>query len=78
MGLGFLHLKRGTFRYIDRIGPAAIVSQLEKLVFEFGERFQPCPIFHRLVDADERIYDRYVGESQDEQEPTKEEPGAVT
>ena len=78
MGLGFPPFEGGPFRYIDRIGPAAIVSQLENLFSDSVSASSPVQIFHRLVDADERIYDCYVGESQDEKEPTKEEPGAVT
>ncbi len=41
-GIGFPPFRGGPFRYIDSIGPAALVSQLEDLNSRFPGRFEPA------------------------------------
>ena len=46
-GLGFPPIFGGPFRYIDRFGTDAVVSQLKSLEDQFGERFTPAQL---LID----------------------------
>ncbi|CAN5613418.1 fatty acid oxidation complex subunit alpha FadJ [soil metagenome] len=41
-GIGFPPFRGGPFRYVDSIGPAALVSQLEELNSRFPGRFDPA------------------------------------
>lgn len=41
-GLGFPPFLGGPFHYIDRLGAAALVAELEQLAGRHGERFTPC------------------------------------
>ncbi len=41
-GLGFPPFLGGPFHYIDSLGAAAVVAELEQLAQRFGERFTPC------------------------------------
>lgn len=47
MGTGFAPFRGGPLRYADLLGPAAIVSALEKLQAIHGDRFTPAP---RLIE----------------------------
>lgn len=48
-GTGFPQEKGGPLHYADQIGVDAVLSSLEKLKEEHGERFWPAPMLKRMV-----------------------------
>lgn len=48
-GLGFPPFLGGPFRYVDRLGAAAVVNELERLKGLFGIRFEPAPILVEMA-----------------------------
>lgn len=53
-GLGFPPHSGGPFRYVDRLGAAAVVARLEALAERHGPRFTPAPIlrvFDHIISA---------------------------
>ncbi len=50
-GVGFPQDKGGILRYADEIGLDHVLSGLEKLYKEFGDRFWPAPRLRRMVGA---------------------------
>ena len=50
-GVGFPQDKGGPLHYADQIGVDTVLSQLQQLVNEHGERFWPAPILKRMVNA---------------------------
>ncbi|MFL5579181.1 MAG: fatty acid oxidation complex subunit alpha FadJ [Gemmatimonadaceae bacterium] len=55
-GIGFPPFRGGPFRYIDTVGAAEIVRQLEDLNDRFPPRFQPAEILVRMARSGERFY----------------------
>lgn len=55
-GLGFPPFRGGPFRYVDQVGPSAVVSTLRRLADKYGERFEPAPILVDMAKAGKRFY----------------------
>ncbi|MDR3418930.1 MAG: fatty acid oxidation complex subunit alpha FadJ [Nevskia sp.] len=55
-GLGFPPFRGGPFRYVDSIGAAAAVEQLEQLAAVHGPRFAPAPILREMARDGSRFY----------------------
>lgn len=49
-GIGFPPFLGGPFRYMDSQGLETIVSKLEKLASERGERYTPAPLLKQMVE----------------------------
>ena len=43
-GIGFPPFTGGPFRYVDSVGSAKYVDQLNRLADQHGERFKPAPL----------------------------------
>jgi 3-hydroxyacyl-CoA dehydrogenase/enoyl-CoA hydratase/3-hydroxybutyryl-CoA epimerase len=55
-GIGFPPFRGGPFRYVDAIGAARVVQQLEELDARFPNRFEPAPLLRRLAAERGRFY----------------------
>jgi 3-hydroxyacyl-CoA dehydrogenase / enoyl-CoA hydratase / 3-hydroxybutyryl-CoA epimerase len=55
-GIGFPPFRGGPFRYIDTVGAATIVQQLEELNDRFPPRFQPADFLVDLARKNGRLY----------------------
>ena len=55
-GIGFPPFRGGPFRYVDSIGVATIVEQLEGLDIRFPGRFNPAGVLLERARAHERFY----------------------
>ncbi|HJR63356.1 MAG TPA: fatty acid oxidation complex subunit alpha FadJ [Gemmatimonadaceae bacterium] len=57
-GIGFPPFRGGPFRYIDTIGPAVIVHQLEDLHVRYSPRFEPADSLVQMARQGKRYYPR--------------------
>ena len=55
MGLGFPPFRGGPFWWIDRVGPAEIVAELDALAEVYGERFRAAEILREHAATGERF-----------------------
>jgi 3-hydroxyacyl-CoA dehydrogenase/enoyl-CoA hydratase/3-hydroxybutyryl-CoA epimerase len=55
-GIGFPPFRGGPFRYMDSVGIAQIVAQMEQAAQQFGERFAPCTLLREYAQAENRFY----------------------
>jgi 3-hydroxyacyl-CoA dehydrogenase/enoyl-CoA hydratase/3-hydroxybutyryl-CoA epimerase len=55
-GIGYPAFRGGPLRYLDTIGPARAVQELQRLEQSWGERFRPAPLLVRLADAGEQFH----------------------
>jgi 3-hydroxyacyl-CoA dehydrogenase/enoyl-CoA hydratase/3-hydroxybutyryl-CoA epimerase len=55
MGLGFPPFRGGPFRWVDRLGAAAVVERLHELAKLHGNRFAPAPRLIEMADKGERF-----------------------
>ncbi len=55
-GIGFPPFRGGPFRYIDAVGAAVIVRQLEALNAAYPGRFAPCALLVRMATEGARFY----------------------
>ncbi|MEP7345359.1 MAG: fatty acid oxidation complex subunit alpha FadJ [Gemmatimonadaceae bacterium] len=55
-GIGYPPFRGGPFRYLDALGAARAVEQLEELNFRFSPRFAPCDLLLRMAARGERFY----------------------
>ncbi|RUO65694.1 3-hydroxyacyl-CoA dehydrogenase / enoyl-CoA hydratase / 3-hydroxybutyryl-CoA epimerase [Pseudidiomarina planktonica] len=56
-GIGFPPFRGGPFRYMDAQGVANIVSELQKLEQQQGERYKPAPALVKMAEAGESYYE---------------------
>ncbi|WP_448210884.1 fatty acid oxidation complex subunit alpha FadJ [Colwellia sp. MEBiC06753] len=56
-GIGFPPFLGGPYRYIDKIGAAEIVSQLNQWTQQYGERFAPCQALITMADNNKSCYE---------------------
>lgn len=56
-GIGFPPFLGGPFNYIDKIGAVEVVSKLNYMSREFGERFTPCDALVEMAEQGNRYYD---------------------
>ncbi len=56
MGIGFPPFEGGPFKYMDRIGLAAVVERLHRLEQKHGKRFRPCTLLVEMGRANGRFY----------------------
>ena len=57
-GLGFPPFLGGPFRYMDSLGVENVVSKLQALQFEHGDRFTPAPLLLELTEKKRAFYDQ--------------------
>lgn len=57
LGLGFPAYLGGPFRYIDRVGASAVLSELSRLQEKNGPRFTPAPLLRDMAAEGSRFYD---------------------
>ncbi len=55
-GIGFPPFRGGPFRYIDAVGAADVVKQLEALNAQHPGRFEPCALLVRMAKDGARFY----------------------
>lgn len=55
-GIGFPPFRGGPFRYVDTVGAARIVEQLEALQARFGTRFAPAAVLVESARGHRRFY----------------------
>ena len=55
-GFGFPPFRGGPFRYMDTLGVAEVVRQLDELKARFGSRFIPADLLVRMARSGERFY----------------------
>ncbi len=55
-GIGFPPFRGGPFRYIDAVGAAEVVRQLEELDARFPRRFSPAPLLERMAHSGARFH----------------------
>ena len=55
-GIGFPPFLGGPFRYMDKLGAAAVVSKLDALKAELGERFEAAPRLRAMAEHGEQFY----------------------
>lgn len=55
-GIGYPPFRGGPLRYIDDLGPAAVVATLRALEQQVGPRFQPAASLVRMAEQGERFY----------------------
>ena len=55
-GIGFPAFRGGPFRYIDRVGAAAVVSTLDELEREFPGRYEAAASLREMAEQGERFY----------------------
>ena len=55
-GIGFPPFTGGPFRYVDRLGAAAVVDELERLRGQHGVRFEPAPILRAMAEDGGSFY----------------------
>jgi 3-hydroxyacyl-CoA dehydrogenase/enoyl-CoA hydratase/3-hydroxybutyryl-CoA epimerase len=55
-GIGFPPFRGGPFRYVDSVGAARIVDELEALDDRFPGRFTPAPLLVEQARANKRFY----------------------
>ena len=55
-GLGFPPFRGGPFRYVDSVGAAKIVQQLEGYADNHGKRFEPAPVLRDLAKSGKTFY----------------------
>jgi 3-hydroxyacyl-CoA dehydrogenase/enoyl-CoA hydratase/3-hydroxybutyryl-CoA epimerase len=55
-GIGFPPFRGGPFRYVDALGAATLVEQLEELDFRFTGRFSPAELLVQMARKGERFY----------------------
>ncbi|MGL4600606.1 MAG: hypothetical protein ACRCVE_03710, partial [Plesiomonas sp.] len=55
-GIGFPPFLGGPFRYMDRIGAAQLVQQLQEHAKRFGQRFEPCNALLQRAETNAKFY----------------------
>ncbi len=55
-GIGFPPFRGGPFRYVDAVGAAQIVGQLEALNTKHPGRFAPCALLSQMAREGQRFY----------------------
>ncbi|MGL5007917.1 MAG: fatty acid oxidation complex subunit alpha FadJ [Plesiomonas sp.] len=55
-GIGFPPFLGGPFRYMDRIGAAQLVQQLQEHAKCFGQRFEPCDALLQRAETNAKFY----------------------
>ena len=55
-GIGFPPFRGGPFRYIDALGVAKVVHDLEELNFRYSPRFSPCELLVQMARTGARFY----------------------
>jgi 3-hydroxyacyl-CoA dehydrogenase/enoyl-CoA hydratase/3-hydroxybutyryl-CoA epimerase len=55
-GIGFPPFRGGPFRYVDAVGAAEIVRQLEELNSKHAGRFVPCALLVKMAKEGRRFY----------------------
>jgi len=55
-GLGFPPFQGGPFRYIDNTGAAKVLTIMESLEKQYGQRFRPARILTDFVQSGKKIY----------------------
>jgi 3-hydroxyacyl-CoA dehydrogenase/enoyl-CoA hydratase/3-hydroxybutyryl-CoA epimerase len=58
-GFGFPPFRGGPFRYIDTLGAAEVVRQLEELNDRFGGRFEPAETLVAMARRNERFHSEF-------------------
>jgi enoyl-CoA hydratase/long-chain 3-hydroxyacyl-CoA dehydrogenase len=56
MGFGFPPFLGGPFRYVDRVGVQAFVSQMSRLQQKFGDKFKPCDKLSQMAASGSKFY----------------------
>lgn len=55
-GIGFPPFRGGPLRYVDAMGPSALVEQLERLNARYPGRFAPCALLMAMARNGSRFY----------------------
>jgi 3-hydroxyacyl-CoA dehydrogenase/enoyl-CoA hydratase/3-hydroxybutyryl-CoA epimerase len=55
-GIGFPPFRGGPFRYLDTLGAASVVQQLDALEARFPGRFAPAPLLRAKALANTRFH----------------------
>lgn len=55
-GLGFPPFLGGPFNYVDSLGAARIVTEMERLRAAYGQRFEPAQILRQMAENGSKFY----------------------
>jgi len=55
-GIGFPPFLGGPYRYMDQLGAAQLVGQMEQYANRYGKRFTPCDPLYRMAAEGSRFY----------------------
>jgi len=55
-GLGFPPFLGGPFRYVDTLGPSAVLERIRHYRDRFGARFEPAPVLVELAKSGKRFH----------------------
>jgi 3-hydroxyacyl-CoA dehydrogenase/enoyl-CoA hydratase/3-hydroxybutyryl-CoA epimerase len=56
-GIGFPPFLGGPFNYIDKVGAAEVVKQMNRFKHECGERFEPCSLLVEMAENSSKFYE---------------------
>ncbi len=56
-GLGFPPFRGGPFRYVDTVGAAEVLRQIEAYQDRFGKRWTPAPVLVEMAKTGKRFYE---------------------
>ena len=56
LGIGFPPFLGGPFHYMDKLGAAEMVSRLNRLAQQHGERFAPCEALIQAAAEQTKFY----------------------
>ena len=56
-GIGFRPFTGGPFRYIDQVGAAYVVKELERLTSNYGARFKACSLLEEYAQSGKKFYE---------------------
>ena len=68
-GIGFPPFRGGPFRYVDAVGAAHIVRQLEVYHGRFAPRFEPAALLVELAREGRRVYEQEAGDRRQDSGP---------
>ncbi len=58
-GIGFPPFRGGLLVYVDRLGVAAVIQEMQTLAAEVGDRYAPVPLLQKIAASGKGFYDYF-------------------